>query len=69
MRFLLKNAGILLMPNVSPTQSYISWKMFVSGRDIMAVLNMVREGLFGELIHLECGYQHDLRAVKFNDGH
>ena len=37
-------------------------------RDIMAVLNMVREGLFGELIHLECGYQHDLRAVKFNDG-
>jgi arginase family enzyme len=34
----------------------------------MAVLNMVREGLFGELIHLECGYQHDLRGVKFNDG-
>ncbi|NRB62205.1 MAG: gfo/Idh/MocA family oxidoreductase, partial [Saprospiraceae bacterium] len=25
-------------------------------------------GLFGEMIHLECGYQHDLRAVKFNDG-
>ncbi len=37
-------------------------------RDVMAVLNMVREGLFGELIHLECGYQHDLRHVKFNDG-
>lgn len=37
-------------------------------RDIMAVLNMVRENLFGELIHLECGYQHDLRNVKFNDG-
>lgn len=37
-------------------------------RDVMAVLRMVREGLFGELIHLECGYQHDLRAVKFNDG-
>lgn len=37
-------------------------------RDVMAVLNMVRQGLFGELIHLECGYQHDLRAVKFNDG-
>ncbi len=37
-------------------------------RDIMAVLQMVREGLFGELIHLECGYQHDLRAVKFNNG-
>ena len=37
-------------------------------RDVMAVLQMVREGMFGELIHLECGYQHDLRAVKFNDG-
>lgn len=37
-------------------------------RDVMAVLNMVRKNLFGELIHLECGYQHDLRNVKFNDG-
>ena len=37
-------------------------------RDVMAVLNMVRQGLFGELIHLEGGYQHDLRHVKFNDG-
>ena len=37
-------------------------------RDVMAVLNMVRQGVFGELLHLEGGYQHDLRAVKFNDG-
>lgn len=37
-------------------------------RDVMAVLQMVRAGLFGELIHLEGGYQHDLRGVKFNDG-
>jgi predicted dehydrogenase len=37
-------------------------------RDVMAVLNMVREGLFGELIHCHCGYQHDLRQVKFNPG-
>ncbi len=37
-------------------------------RDIMAVLNMVRENLFGEIVHTECGYQHDLRHVKFNDG-
>jgi predicted dehydrogenase len=37
-------------------------------RDVMAVLNMVRRGVFGELLHLEGGYQHDLRAVKFNDG-
>lgn len=37
-------------------------------RDVMAVLNMVRQNIFGEIIHLQCGYQHDLREVKFNDG-
>lgn len=37
-------------------------------RDVMAILNMVRQGMFGELIHLQGGYQHDLREVKFNDG-
>ncbi len=37
-------------------------------RDVMAVMQMVREGVFGELIHARCGYQHDLREVKFNDG-
>jgi Oxidoreductase family, NAD-binding Rossmann fold len=37
-------------------------------RDVMAVLNMVRQNKFGELIHLECGYEHDLRGVKLNDG-
>lgn len=37
-------------------------------RDILAVYNMVRKGLFGELLHLQGGYEHDLRGVKFNDG-
>lgn len=37
-------------------------------RDVMAILNMVRQGMFGELIHGQGGYQHDLRAVLFNDG-
>ena len=37
-------------------------------RDIMAVLNMVRQDVFGELLHFRCGYQHDLRFVKLNDG-
>jgi predicted dehydrogenase len=37
-------------------------------RDVLAVLNMVRQGLFGEIIHLEGGYQHNLRNVLFNDG-
>lgn len=37
-------------------------------RDVLAVLNMVRQGMFGTLNHVQCGYQHDLREVKFNDG-
>ena len=37
-------------------------------RDVMAILNMVRKNMFGELIHLQAGYQHDLRGVKFNNG-
>jgi predicted dehydrogenase len=35
-------------------------------RDVMAILNMVQQRMFGEL--LQGGYQHDLRHVKFNDG-
>jgi len=30
----------------------------------MMVLNMVQQGVLGELLHAECGYLHDLRAVK-----
>ncbi len=37
-------------------------------RDVMAVMNMARQGIFGDLIHLQGGYQHDLRSIKFNDG-
>ena len=50
------NANVMMLENVCYR------------RDVMAVLNMVRQGLFGELIHLQSGYQHDLREVKFNDG-
>ena len=37
-------------------------------RDILAILNMVKQNVFGELVHFRCGYQHDLRFVKLNDG-
>ena len=37
-------------------------------RDVLAVLNMVRQGMFGEMTYAHCGYQHDLRGVKFNNG-
>ena len=34
-------------------------------RPEMMVFNMVRQGLFGEILHAEGGYLHDLRAIKF----
>jgi hypothetical protein len=37
-------------------------------RDVLAVLNMVRQNVFGEIVHLQGGYQHDLREIKFNGG-
>ena len=33
-------------------------------RTEMMILNMVRKGLLGELLHAECGYLHDLRWHK-----
>ena len=41
------------------------------GREELAVLNMIRAGLFGEIIHCEGGYRHDLRglAEKIHEGY
>ncbi len=33
----------------------------------MATLNMAQHGLFGELVHVEGAYIHDLRSLQFND--
>ncbi|MEH0153150.1 Gfo/Idh/MocA family oxidoreductase [Limibacter armeniacum] len=35
-------------------------------RDVMAVMNMIKDGLFGELVHCRGGYEHDLRSIKFS---
>ena len=35
------------------------------GRKELMVLNMVRQGLFGELIYCECGYEHDLSEMSW----
>lgn len=37
------------------------------GRSEMMVFNMMRQGLFGEILHGECGYLHDLRGIKFSE--
>lgn len=29
----------------------------------MTVMNMIKKGMFGEIVHGECGYLHDLRAL------
>lgn len=43
------------------------------GRDEMMLLNMVRMGVFGEVVHAQAGYEHDLRSSitmgKFERGH
>ena len=31
------------------------------GREEMMILNMVKQNVFGELIHCQCGYEHDIR--------
>ncbi len=36
-------------------------------RPEMMVFHMARLGLFGEILHAECGYLHDLRAIKFSE--
>jgi predicted dehydrogenase len=35
--------------------------------NVMALLRMAREGLFGEVQHCEAGYQHDCRSLSFDD--
>lgn len=32
----------------------------------LTLMNMIRKGLFGDILHAEGGYVHDLRMVKFN---
>jgi predicted dehydrogenase len=36
-------------------------------RTEMMILNLVRNGVLGELLHAECGYLHDLRELKLTD--
>jgi hypothetical protein len=40
--------------------------MGLEGFGQLAVLNMIRKGLFGDIVHAETGYIHDLRFVKFS---
>jgi len=38
----------------------------LEGHGDLALLNMIQKGLFGDIVHAETGYIHDLRFVKFS---
>jgi Oxidoreductase family, NAD-binding Rossmann fold len=55
---------------VRTSESTGMWCMMLENvcyfREMMQVLNMVRHGLLGELLHCAGGYQHDCRAIQFD---
>ncbi len=36
-------------------------------RNVMTLSKMIHQGVFGEMLHAEVGYQHDIRPGRFND--
>lgn len=38
----------------------------LEGMGNLSILNMIQKGMFGEMVHAESGYVHDLRLVKFD---
>jgi hypothetical protein len=38
----------------------------LEGLGDLSILNMIQKGMFGEIVHAESGYVHDLRLVKFD---
>lgn len=36
-------------------------------RNSMMIFNMIQQGVLGEMVHCESGYQHDVRYVKFDE--
>ena len=51
----------LVRTQVSTGTKFMFLENCCYGRVELAVLNMVKKGLFGEIVHCEGGYQHDLR--------
>jgi len=41
----------------------------LEGLGDQTLLNMVRKGLFGNIVHAQTGYIHDLRLVKYDPEH
>ncbi len=64
----LEDHWAVLRTQVATGTPYMLLENVCYRRDVLAVLKMTRQGIFGEIVHLEGGYQHDLRDVKFNAG-
>ena len=57
----LNSAGFLVRTSERTGKPCMLLENCCYGQEEMTVLNMVKKGLFGELIHAEGGYRHDLR--------
>ncbi|MCL2305156.1 MAG: Gfo/Idh/MocA family oxidoreductase [Planctomycetaceae bacterium] len=51
--------------NKTPCMMLENWSF---RQDNLAVLNMIRLGLFGEIMHAHCAYSHDCRDYFYYDG-
>ena len=36
-------------------------------KNVMTISKMIHQGIFGEILHAQVGYQHDIRPRRFND--
>jgi Glycosyl hydrolase 109, C-terminal domain len=63
----LKDCWELVDTSESAPRHCIMMENCCYGSNEMMVLNMVRAGLSGELIHGEAAYIHDLRSLLFED--
>src|ERR1039457_4267273 len=57
----------LVNPSENTRRHCIQLENCCYGYNELLVLNMVRAGLFGELTHGACAYNHDLRSILFSD--
>jgi predicted dehydrogenase len=64
----LEDHWAVLRAQIATGTPYMLLENVCYRRDVLAVLNMARQEVFGQIEHLEGGYQHDLRDVKFNAG-
>ncbi len=61
-------AGDWWTPANAPQRHCVMLENCCYGENELFVLNLARQGVFGNLTHAECAYLHDLRTVLFSLG-